>query len=131
MYTYKIVPEKKLVIMVFSEIVDFKEIMKANTYLSNEPEFNKNFSGVVDHRKSELKLTIEEICAIAESVSRKNITVGKWVILVSKPETTAFSTIYAENIRKHHPQNICTTIKAAEKYLDIDLADHLEKSLFD
>ena len=131
MYSYNIIPEKELVIMVFSGQVDLQEIIKANTEVIQDPRFKHSFDGVVDHRKSEAVLTREEIKILAQNVKDNDNTEGRWVIIVESPEKTALSEIYADNIKDQHPENICSTIKGASDYLGVDLTDHLEASSFD
>ena len=131
MYTIDIFPDKELVVMVFNGVVDFKEIMNANITMANNPRYKQSFNGVVDHRKTEIKISREEIAEIAKNVATNDITVGKWVILVESPESTALSTLYASNIKDQHPENIYSTIKGASKYLGFNLAEYLEPSLFD
>jgi hypothetical protein len=131
MYTINIISEKKLVIMVFCGKVDFQEIIKANAEVTADPRFKQSFSGVVDHRKSNILLSAEELNAIAASVSSQNQTVGRWVLMVESPEKTAFSTLYVNNIKNQHPQNVCSTIKGASKYLGVNLTEYIKSGSFD
>jgi len=131
MYTIKIFPENSLVIMVYSGAVDFQQIMKANGEMASDPRFRQSFNGVVDHRKSIIELSHEEIKEIAKSISDNDVSVGKWIILVDSPKETAFSMLYVDSIEGQHPQNICSTIKAASAYLSFDLSDYLEPGLND
>ncbi|MDH5191292.1 MAG: hypothetical protein OEW89_08575 [Gammaproteobacteria bacterium] len=131
MYKFDIFPEKELIIMIFSGSIDFQEIMEANAMLVNDPGFKQWFNGVVDHRKTEFQLSIEEIKEIAKGISDNNVAVGKWVMMVESPESTALSSVYVENVKQQHPQNICSTIKGASEYLGIDLSGYLEPGLYD
>lgn len=113
--------------MVYWGDVNFKEIMKANGEMASDARFNPHFNGVVDHRRSNIKLTHEELQEIAKTVSDNDVSVGRWVILVESPMQTAFSMLYKENIEDQHPANIYSTIKSASAYLDFDLTEHLAK----
>ena len=56
MYKIEILPENKLVIMVYWGAVNFQEIMKANSELAIDTRFKQSFNGLVDHRKSKNNL---------------------------------------------------------------------------
>jgi hypothetical protein len=122
--TFKIYPDKKLVVARFTGPIDYQDILNwFNEALQNE-SFSMEYDGIVDLRKVVFKETRrEKVQFLASYIIEHNFTKGKWAILASTPMETALSLLFSEYAPLQQPVNIFSTVKAAARFLAKDLED--------
>jgi hypothetical protein len=122
MYEVKIYPELALSAITFQGLVDFELVQKSIEELGAHPDFSPDYRGVVDHRKSDIRMSPSEVRQVASMVQSTDTTRGRWAMLVDTPQVTALGTIYVEAIQGQHEETLFSTIEAASNYLEIDLS---------
>jgi len=121
MYTIEIYPEKELNVITFDGVVDFDQVRKSIEDLVAHPDFRPEFRGVVDHRRSTIRMSPKEVREVAGFVKVPDATHGRWAMLVDTPQATALAGIYVSEIESQHEETLFSTVAEAARYLKIDL----------
>jgi hypothetical protein len=122
--TFKIYPDKKLVVARFTGPIDYQDILNwLNEALQNE-SFSTEYDGIVDLRKAFFKETRhEKVQFLASYIIEHNFTKGKWAILVSTPMEAALSLLFSRYATLQQPIDIFSTVEAAARFLAKNLED--------
>lgn len=125
MYSYKLFPEQKLIVVVFRGLVSLPEILEYFMSIAYAPGFDKDFCGVADLRKAQLDLKPQDLSAFDPS-NEKDLTEGPWVFLVNDPKTTALSFLIKDQADDNHPLQVFSEPKTASGYLGLDVAPFIQ-----
>jgi hypothetical protein len=125
MYTYKIYPERNLIVIRFEGEIDFSEMMELHHDMINDPEYHKNLDGVADQRTATLQLTTKEISKIARFNLDHDLVSGRWAHIIITPIETALAKTYQRKALDQHGMHIFYNIETASAYLGYDISPYL------
>lgn len=98
-FTYYIIKEKKLVLERIEGHTSLEGIQKGMMQIWQHPDYDTNFSGLLDLRNADVTMGHAEVDVLAKllfsSVKASN---GNMILLVSKPMETALSMIFQEKM---------------------------------
>lgn len=122
--TFKIYPDKKLVVARFTGPIDYEDILNwLNEALQNE-SFSMEYDGIADLRKAVFKETrLEKVQFLASYIIEHRFTKGKWAILASTPMETALSFLFSKYATLQQPIDIFSTVEVVATFLAKDLED--------
>lgn len=128
MKTLTILPEQKLILLVYHGDVTIQDVIEATRELVAHPHFSNEFDGVADYREAKVKFTAEELAGLTQSVKDQDMAHGTWCLLADGPLETAMMNLFKRNLRDLHPILVFSTVAAASKLLHRNLSDHLPET---
>lgn len=127
MVTYKIIKDKKIVLLDISGDISYSQFVECFDAAVKDPDYSSTYNGIAVFRDdTKIEMSRKETMELAEYVVSNKLSDGKWAILADKPLETALSLIYQERATSQHEVSIFSTIEGASEYLDIDLKEILE-----
>lgn len=125
MYTYTIYPDKAFAVVKFMGHVTREEILTYYQDIYEHPDYSEEFCGVADLREAILEVIPSDIPEFGE-IGASNTT-GKWVLLVTEPQNTAFALLYSDVATKKHPLIVASETATASNFLNFDVAPYLDE----
>lgn len=124
---FVLVKEDELIIQMFSGKLTYEKWLKCAEAIWQHPEYDKTFSGVVDFRKAEVQMKVQEVKSIIEllSVDAGQALRADTVILIHEPTVAAYASIFADSMKELIRTRIVTTEEGAAAKLG------LNKSIFE
>ncbi len=121
--SYKILPELKIVLDVFSGVTRLREMIEKFTAITSDPSYDPTFHYIGDLRETYVDISPAELKSYVEFLSNTVIAFGEQraAILVSNPRDTALSYLLM-NHTERLPFNISvySGIKDAMFFVQID-----------
>jgi hypothetical protein len=136
-YSYKILPEKHLIIKYFHGPFSMDEIIKWMDETRQNSLFDTSFNVLNDYRDAESKMTYEEIHKFTEFLKGDELSYGKRksAFITNTPNQTVFSfLLYRFNNEELIKIKTFSTLLEAAKWLglqrsDIDIIENFIKGL--
>ena len=126
MIDYRIDPELRLVIAVFSGEIRYPELRAWHLEIAEHPDYHPSFSGIGDMRRATMEVTREELEALDQLNAERGLVTGMWALLVDSPNETALAMVYANVKKERHPMHYFSTVEAASEYLGIDVSPFVD-----
>ena len=124
MNTVKVFPDKQLVIGQFNGDVSIKDIVSLTEEMVSNPSYSPLFNGTADFRGVNLLITPDEMNAFSEVAIESEVSSGTWCYICDEPNTTAYMMLFKSNLKPQHPVEVYSTVAAASKRLNMDLAEY-------
>ena len=123
---YRIDPELRLVIAVFTGEVRYPELRAWHLELAERPDYDPTFKGIGDMRRASMAVSREELEALDQLNAERRLVTGMWALLVDSPNETALAMVYANVKKERHPMHYFSTVEAASNYLGIDVSPFVD-----
>lgn len=128
---FKIFTERKLIIAIFTGIIVCQDVLQWFDDTREHPDFSQNFPGIVDLRRAVFGNIsggemAEKARILSDYMIKIDFTTAKWAILTDTLIETSLMMVYSKGAAQMHPIEIFSTVKAAESYLGVPLAEALK-----
>jgi len=122
MIRYQIDEQLGVVIARMEGEVYYQELVDWHHELWAQSNYAKHYKGIGDQRGACMKLSPEEVEAIARLGEESGMTKGRWALLVDAPRETALAMVYGDVSGEMHEMRPFATEAAASAYLGLDVA---------
>lgn len=119
-YTYRILPEHKLIVEQVGGEITITEIAQKAKKLFADPLYKNDYCGIADYRGAVSGMSKVELYAFADLVNQTNkFGQGKWAILADDPIVVALSQLFKQRVENADNIEVFATARAAVQYLGI------------
>lgn len=110
--------DQKVIIESFFGDISFSIMEKAIPYIFNHPNYDKQYDGIIDFRKANLRYSKEELRHFIQTISTNEKGMrGRAAVLVSEPMSAAMATLYGEEMKSIHAVGIFCSESEVLHYL--------------
>lgn len=106
--------------------VTYDDLIRWYEEIERDERFSKDFKGVSDMRRVNMKLTRSDMTRLIDYVTERRLILGRWAILVEDAKVTALSMIYGRESDLHEME-VFSSEEAASDYLGLDVQPVLKE----
>ena len=127
MIEYRIDEKAGIVVVRFSGDITYDDLTRWYDEMGNDKRFSNRFNGATDMRRANMKLARGDMARLSEYISSRDLTFGRWAVLVEDTKITALSLIYGEHSDTTHDAEVVSSEEAASAYLGFNVTPLLQQ----